>query len=255
MSQNPYAAYDPSQPAPEARTSAMAIVSLVCSLLCCIPFITGGLAVLLGTVAILRIGGSGGRRKGTGLAIAGLIIGLIVTIVWIIAFALGAAAVQEFNRTTAPFVESMNMADATKLRSALDPNLSSQVTDKDWADFKSQIEAELGTIEPFSGALAFIGGYFEAGELLEKHRGSRNKETVPIPVKGTLGYGMMLIELPPGRRNSGNSAQEAILGNAVNIGVILPSGKTVYLVDPDAPKTVPAPKPTPQLPPPGGEGV
>ncbi|HZW06541.1 MAG TPA: hypothetical protein VFF65_05410, partial [Phycisphaerales bacterium] len=66
--------------------------------------------------------------------------------------------------------------------------------------------------------------------------------------------GMMLIELPRGGGNSGKTAQEAILGNAVNIGVILPSGKTVYLIDPDALKPANTPGSTPQLPPPEGNG-
>ena len=80
MSQNPYAQHDPMSgegavDAPE-RTSLLAILSLVCSLLCCLSPV----GVLLGIFALIGIGASGGRVKGQGIAVAGLLIGLIFSV-------------------------------------------------------------------------------------------------------------------------------------------------------------------------------
>src|SRR4051812_37002466 len=62
------------------RTSLAAVMSLVCGILGCIPLITSILAVLLGIVGIVVTRDP--RRTGRGLAIAGLILGLIGVVGW-----------------------------------------------------------------------------------------------------------------------------------------------------------------------------
>ncbi|MAY74841.1 MAG: hypothetical protein CMJ31_09055 [Phycisphaerae bacterium] len=57
----------------EERTSALAITSLVLSLTCCLS----PLGLLLGIISLVTIGGSGGRVKGSGLAIAAIVIGIV----------------------------------------------------------------------------------------------------------------------------------------------------------------------------------
>jgi hypothetical protein len=59
------------------RTSGIAVASLVSSLIFCCP-ITTILGVLLGLVALVSIGGNP-ARKGKGLAIAGIVLGIIFT--------------------------------------------------------------------------------------------------------------------------------------------------------------------------------
>ena len=60
---------------PATRTSAAAITSLVCGLLMCIPLVTGLVAVLTGIIGISAT--SNAAVRGRGMAIAGLILGLI----------------------------------------------------------------------------------------------------------------------------------------------------------------------------------
>jgi len=60
-----------------AKTSALAITSLVCSLICCLP-ITTVLGVILGLFALMSIG-SNPMKKGKGIAIAGIILGIVFT--------------------------------------------------------------------------------------------------------------------------------------------------------------------------------
>jgi len=58
---------------PEAKTSGLAIASFVLGVLSfCTFFTTGIVAIILGIVSLVKIGKSGGRLKGNGLAIAGI---------------------------------------------------------------------------------------------------------------------------------------------------------------------------------------
>ncbi|MCH2161990.1 MAG: DUF4190 domain-containing protein [Phycisphaerales bacterium] len=61
-------------------TSGLAIASLVCSLILCCPVLTL-VGVFLGIGGLFTTGS--GRKRGRGLAITGLVIGLISTILWI----------------------------------------------------------------------------------------------------------------------------------------------------------------------------
>jgi len=71
--------FDPTEET-EVKTSGLAIASLVCSLLFFCP-ITTLLGPLLGIIAIPVIS-SNPRRKGMGLAVAGILIGIILTAGW-----------------------------------------------------------------------------------------------------------------------------------------------------------------------------
>src|SRR5687768_3906578 len=78
---NPPQSYpQPGTPMERPRTSGAAITSLILGILGCVPLITSILAVILGIVGIraTRQPNVGGR----GLAIAGLILGLIGIIGW-----------------------------------------------------------------------------------------------------------------------------------------------------------------------------
>ncbi|TKJ38888.1 MAG: hypothetical protein CEE38_04105 [Planctomycetes bacterium B3_Pla] len=60
-------------PAPAAKTSGLAIASLVLGLLSPLTcFLTAIPAIILGIVSLVKISGSAGRLKGSGLAIAGI---------------------------------------------------------------------------------------------------------------------------------------------------------------------------------------
>jgi Domain of unknown function (DUF4190) len=65
---------------PTTRTSGAAITSLVCGLIMCIPFVTGLVAVITGFIGISTT--SNPAVKGRGMAIAGLILGLLSLAGW-----------------------------------------------------------------------------------------------------------------------------------------------------------------------------
>jgi hypothetical protein len=64
----------------QSRTSAAAVTSLICGLLGCVPGVTGLIAVITGIIGISRTGNP--AIKGRGMAIAGLILGLISLAGW-----------------------------------------------------------------------------------------------------------------------------------------------------------------------------
>jgi hypothetical protein len=69
--------YDRPRRRRDEGTSGKAIASLVFGLLFCIPIIAPITAIVLGILGLREIGRSGGRLKGQGLAITGLIAGVI----------------------------------------------------------------------------------------------------------------------------------------------------------------------------------
>lgn len=61
--------------------SGLAVSSLVCSLLFCMPFVTSAVGALLGLVGVLTTG-PGAKRSGRGIALAGLMLGVIGLVGW-----------------------------------------------------------------------------------------------------------------------------------------------------------------------------
>jgi hypothetical protein len=62
------------------RTSGVAIAALISSLIICVPFLTSAIGVLLGLIGLFVAGGP--RTKGRGLALAGLLIGVVGLVLW-----------------------------------------------------------------------------------------------------------------------------------------------------------------------------
>lgn len=94
--QNPYGAPAPAGGFQEQpKTDGVSIAALVSSLLCCAP-----VAVILGFVGLKRT--KGGQRKGRGLAITGLILGLVGLLAWVGLGILAALGVAWFDSVLLP---------------------------------------------------------------------------------------------------------------------------------------------------------
>jgi hypothetical protein len=65
----------------QSRTSAVAIVSLICGLVLCFPVITGLIAIITGIIGIGQT--SNPAYKGRGMAIAGLLLGVVNCVAWL----------------------------------------------------------------------------------------------------------------------------------------------------------------------------
>ncbi|MCA2980510.1 MAG: DUF4190 domain-containing protein [Myxococcaceae bacterium] len=71
----PPASFAP-RPPPGGPTNGLAIASLVCGLLCCVPF-AGISAIVTGVLALNQLSAGGNAQKGRELAIAGIALGLL----------------------------------------------------------------------------------------------------------------------------------------------------------------------------------
>ncbi len=120
--------YPPAAYAPAARTSAASVTSLVLGIVLCVPFVTSLLAVIFGIVGIRAT--KTPAVKGRGLAIAGLILGVLGLVLWTTYFAVaGVMAVALFKGGLNPmiaqgFFQQMSAGDVQKATAMCVPGTS-----------------------------------------------------------------------------------------------------------------------------------
>lgn len=159
MSRNPYEAYpaerarnDAGFDAPPPRVSIMAVLSLFCSILCCVPGL-GLVAALLGIGSLVAIGASNGRVVGRPLAGIGLLLGLIATVLQG-AIAVGVVGayrfyMDEITPIAADLVGAATAGDVAGVRGMLAPAASSDLTDEEILAFGAAVRAAYGeTVGP-----------------------------------------------------------------------------------------------------------
>ena len=114
----------------KARTSGLAIASLVAGLLGLCTAGLGSLAGLIcGMAALKKIGRSGGALRGRGLAIAGLIASVCTLLLWVLAAGIG-GGVYSYYRSLESSEEEPPAAPATAAPAELAPDLGGGVTMK-----------------------------------------------------------------------------------------------------------------------------
>jgi hypothetical protein len=238
----------PGEPGPgayEQRTSVMAILSLVCALICFIP----GLAVLgalFGIASLVAISRSGERLTGRGLAIAGLIISLIVLAVWV-GGGVGAAKMWGFfkNNIVGPCNQTMTAIendDKAGARQLLSAQANKLITDADLDAFRQQYQGDLGH---FIGVPttpgSFFAGYGEMQQQMQQFQG-RN-DAFPIPGKFDKGTSLIVFQFDPQGQPPSSTKQ---MPPIVNIMVMSPTGTKWTLYDPQrAGGTTPKPESKP----------
>jgi len=225
MTQHPYAESTAGADVfPEAeRTSVMAILSLVCSLICCIPGL-GILGSLLGVFALIGIGGSRGRVGGKGLAISGIIIGILMTVIWIGAFiGFNQFYAISMGRVGGAIAE-VEAGDYAAARGFFDANLGT-IDDSQIDAFRAAYQSELGSfVETPDSLFSWFGSLFDPaiGPQIQQHQGQGNV----IPTAATFDQGTVLL--------IGELDQTAQTGNLVVFSdflIILPDGTELRLSD------------------------
>lgn len=229
MSQNPYAQSADLIPPPESRSSVLAILSLVCSLICLIPGL-GLLGAILGIAALFSISRSQGAVRGNGMAVTGIIVGLLVSVIWI---GIGIAGAQfnavfgrQFVAPVATLVQAMDRADYATARKSFEPALDAAVTDEQIAAFTTAYQAELGSYKGSPQSFGeMIRAYMQVGPAMQNAQGPNQ---IPVPIEFTKGMSVVLIEINPqqGQPPPGGTW----IPRATNIGVLTPAGKQIWLV-------------------------
>jgi hypothetical protein len=258
LSANPYAAgpIDPfAVPPTPPRTSWLAISAMICSCICCIPGLSA-LGTLLGVAGLFRISTSNGRRTGMGLAIAAIIVGIAISVVWIVVL-IGANSVIKQVASIGTTVSTSLQAPTPDELTKNAPFLAGKITPAQWATFKSEVESELGTLQPIPTSwVEFFSGYSKVGPILQ---GRQFQNEFPMPLPGSKAWGAAIIHMDTKGGNAPSPNQPGfgalMLSMADNISVLTPSGKQIWLIDPvttkpplPAPTTPDAPVPPKTLP-------
>ncbi|MCB9838565.1 MAG: DUF4190 domain-containing protein [Phycisphaeraceae bacterium] len=194
MSGNPYideAGYLGDGPVRGSRTSALAVASLAVSLVCCVPYL-GILSIVLGASSLLLIARANGRLTGRGAAIAGLIVGIMTTVIW---GAIGAGIMQGWNFYTKQMIpvgeaamQSVNTDDVAAMRATLNPVADGDLTDGQILVFMAACREEMGSVSGASRDFRTIGDSFV--ETIKRSNGNNrggghgqfDEEVAPIPI-------------------------------------------------------------------------
>jgi hypothetical protein len=133
---------DPHQP--QGKTSAMAVASLVCSLICCFP-VTTILGVLLGVFALVSIS-SNPAKRGKGLAIAGILLGIVFTAGQAFVGYNAYTSWQMFKRAPHQALEPGFRGDYASMRANFGP-AGMAATDEDAQAFVEELRARYGELQ------------------------------------------------------------------------------------------------------------
>lgn len=213
-----------------SRTSVLAIFALVFSLLCIPP--TGALAIIFGGAAIMFISGSRGRLGGLGMAIAGVLIGLVTTVLWLFVI-IGASQFMSafsgaFVAPTSNMMKALESGDYAGARQNFDSTLDTAVTDKQLGEFVAAYQAEVGSFQSIPGTISeFLGAYGQVGNLMQNYRGQNE---FPMPAQFDSGMMVLLAGMPQGR--AAQPQPGGVMPRLNNLGVLVAPGKEVWLLDP-----------------------
>ncbi|HYE60899.1 MAG TPA: hypothetical protein VD997_02790 [Phycisphaerales bacterium] len=221
----------PSEPYVEQRTSVMAVLSLVFSLICCPPG-PAVLGTLFGVAALIVIANSNGRLVGRGLAIAGIIISLVVSAVWLGLSIGGGHLWAGYQREVAtPLTEkfrALDTGDYTTFRTMLTPEANARITDADLDTFRSSYQAELGHVTGAPGTLIEFGkAAMGSADAFQAAQG-RN-DVFPLVMTFDKGSGVAWLQLDPAGRSSSKNNQQPQFSNVI---ISSPKGSKWTLWDP-----------------------
>lgn len=248
---NPYANFGPSgtgggadfDSPVAARTSVLAISALILSILCFLPGF-GLLALLLGGAAILFISRSQGRLRGLGMAVAACVLGLVVSVVqlFVVVGAVGAAntASAALGPMLAPAqraLVAMEKKDFTNAKAEFSPTLVAAVTDERLAEFTTDYQQTLGNFK--SGPQSFMD-YLRGWMALGQQMGANNQNmqqqqangAFPIPAEFDKGWGLLVVQFPPGFSPMPATPGAAPTPSIENLGIAKSDGTIDWLADP-----------------------
>lgn len=243
MTQNPYAQFgqpgfggevlDPM----DRRTSVLAILALIAGLLCFLPG-AGILALILGGAAIIFISQSRGRLGGLGLAITGIVLGLLFSIVWVMA-AVGAASLsqlasQHFFIPVQTMVTGISSGDHQKARLLLTPAADAKITDAQLDDFAKRIHTEWGAFK--GGPANIVDMVRDMSTLGSRMNDAQGRsDLIPTPMHFEKGVTIVFLQVDQGNHPSGGSGTTGTTVSlpVINLGVAAADGTIMWLVPQD----------------------
>lgn len=239
MTQSPYSNLGPeiAESSPQ-RTSVLAILSLVLAIVSIVPLFcvvpgSGALAVVLGGAALLLINRERGRLSGTGLAATGVVLGLMVTVLQIVAVVMVSRGMQYYKQNIVGPIDkalvAMDTGDFKAARTMFAPAADAKITDEQLRQFVQDYQAQMGSYKGFPDSLlGFIQTWVQVGPAMQGLQG--RGDVMPFPGQFANGPAVVGIMIDPqGTKNTpGSSINFAV----TNIGVLSPHGQAFWLIDP-----------------------
>jgi hypothetical protein len=242
MSENPYAQPGPGYAAPttppDARTSVLAVLSFVSGLagliLCCVPVI-GLLGVLFGVPALFSISASRGAKRGTGLAVAGVVLGLLGAALGT-ALYFGVARGGAWMAARAEAMAHVEAQDVQQAQAQFATRAQGEVTAERIAEFRAAYHAEVGAFQGVpESLLEFLSLYGEVGQQTRERMGELGRiyeAAVPVAAEFDRQPAVVIAALDP---DTGPSPR------LLNLGVLLEDGNIIWLLPAPSGKAPPGP--------------
>lgn len=209
----------PAQP----RTSVLAVASFVSSMVCCIPVLTGLFGAFLGVIALFLIGGSHGRLKGRGFAFAGVVLGLLTSMLWIGMIVGATRAFGMYSNAGTATFEAIDAGDVSETRIRFLPALDGAVSDEQIIVFGQMVRDDYGGF--VSGPRSLLEYMTEISKT--GHTGFNAGE---MPIGLTYEQGTMLAYmLMPDATSRPDRSEQFIR----DLGYQRPDGTMVWLSDID----------------------
>jgi len=214
------------------RTSALAVTSLVMSLLCCIPGL-GLIGSALGVVAMLGIGRSRGRVGGKGMAMAGIIIGVLMTVAWVSFAFMGMKFANQLTKgiygATGQFMTKVEQQDFDGARVEIFGTITS-VTDEQMDAFRTAYQAEYGSFHhiPTDFFKEVIPAYAEITSGMQPYQG--RQDVIPIPAIFDTGTVLLIAKVDQNPKNAQPSGTGLIQIPMTDIWIVMPDGSELQLI-------------------------
>jgi len=213
----------------QPKLSILSVVSLVLSLLC----ITAPLGLICGIAAIFTISASAGRKTGRGLAIAGIIIGLLFSSLLVAgtigAYQFSSMASKEFFAPVGAFVQNIEDKNYTAARTSLAATTSAVVTDDDFEAFRTAYQAKVGTFKGSPKSIAEIINVSQgAGPAMQAlQRSTAGQNIIPMPSSFANGVAVVALQI-----NQAGGTAPGQPGSFSNVGIATADGTIIWLKDP-----------------------
>lgn len=227
------------------RTSVLAVIALVFGLVCFIPGL-GAIGAICGVAALFLISQSRGRLGGMGLAIAGILLGLLFTALQI-GLIVGALQIQRKFRDEvlapmgAMFV-AIEAGDFASARQHFVAPHAAQITDADFEKFRTAYHEKVGVFkEPPRSVVEFFSAYASFGSAMQKLQG--RQDSAPFPAIFANGPALVVYQMDSaaGRRpkqpiNIAVNGQQTTVAVGdfplKNVQILTQQGDSIILYDP-----------------------
>jgi Domain of unknown function (DUF4190) len=128
-------------------TSGLAIASLICSLMLCLPYLGPLLGLGLGVTALARISASGGRVGGRRLALGGIVIGAILLLAEGCLGLMTWMAMDMALEQTGQTIRVIEAGDLGASKRAFGAGERDRITEASLAEFGDALEARFGAFQ------------------------------------------------------------------------------------------------------------